>query len=105
MLLSFAAAILAIVSPFSPNFGKNVQFTHAGEIKVSYYPSGFGLSEEASSIRRNSITAISAVSLEPIWHLLHPLSRREGPMPPVASRLLSTLKHREVFPLEVGNSN
>lgn len=66
MLLSVAAAIRAIVSLFSPNFGKNVQFTHAGEIKVSYYSSGFGLSEEARSIRRNSITAISAVSLEPI---------------------------------------
>lgn len=65
MLLSFAAAILAIVSLFSPNFGKNVQFTLAGEIKVSH-SWGCGLSEEASSIRRNSITAISAVSLETI---------------------------------------
>lgn len=47
-----------------PNFRK-LQFTHVGEKHVSC-SSGYRLSEEASSIRSISVTAISAVSLEPI---------------------------------------
>lgn len=77
MLLSFAAAILAIVSLFSPNFGKNVQFTHAGDIKVSY-SSGFGLFEEAEQHPQKQYHCYQRCVFGADFHLLHPLSVKGG---------------------------